>query len=212
MVSKAVKMLVAVVLVVGTVMAGGLAIAAIPGPGGSITACYTSYAGLFEPRGALRVVENATDCGRSEGVLRWNQQGVPGPAGPPSPPAPPAAYSASGSGEEGGHENRPGLVTLDLPAGTFAVTATGDLRLDTSSGAPTRVYCTILPPNPDQPPSPVTRGFAAMTVTLEPGHEEAAAMSGIVTLPQAAIVELRCWSDGALTHWHLTAIRVSPSS
>jgi len=61
---------------VATVLAGGVAWAAIPGPGGVIQGCYK------ENNGQLRVVDTASDCLPSELALGWNQQGLKGDAGP----------------------------------------------------------------------------------------------------------------------------------
>ncbi|MGH3072736.1 MAG: hypothetical protein ACRDNB_10780, partial [Gaiellaceae bacterium] len=65
-----------------TALAGGIAVAAIPGDGGVIQACYT------KGTGALRVIDTArgqTCHPTKELALAWNQAGAkgdPGPAGP----------------------------------------------------------------------------------------------------------------------------------
>ena len=68
--------------VLGGVVAGGVAWAAIPN-NGVITACYQ------KSDGTLRVVDATTStCNRDETTLSWNAQGVPGPPGPAGPPGP----------------------------------------------------------------------------------------------------------------------------
>ena len=57
-----------------TVLAGGVAWAAIPGPGGVIQACYDSG-------GNVKVVE-ALPCPRNYTAFQWNAQGVQGIQGP----------------------------------------------------------------------------------------------------------------------------------
>jgi len=57
---------------VALLVAGGFAVAAIPGPGGTITGCYSNT------DGSLRVVNAATDCSVAETVLTWNQTGPAG--------------------------------------------------------------------------------------------------------------------------------------
>jgi hypothetical protein len=68
--------------IVATTLAGGIAWAAIPGPGGVIQGCYK------QNNGQLRVVDVAGDCLPSELALNWNQQGIQGPSGPSGPPGP----------------------------------------------------------------------------------------------------------------------------
>ena len=69
---------VAVGLIVGGMIAGGaVAMAAIPGSGGIINACYATK------DGALRVIDagNAQTCTAKENALSWNQSGPSGPPG-----------------------------------------------------------------------------------------------------------------------------------
>lgn len=61
---------------VGSLVSGGLAIAAIPGADGIISACYAARSG------ALRVVDSASACRADETSLKWNQKGEIGPQGP----------------------------------------------------------------------------------------------------------------------------------
>ncbi|MEA2195117.1 MAG: type secretion system secreted protein Hcp [Solirubrobacteraceae bacterium] len=58
---------------------GALAAAAIPGPDGTITGCYTSAGGQ---KGSLRVLDDGQACGKGETEIKWNQKGVPGDRGP----------------------------------------------------------------------------------------------------------------------------------
>ncbi len=65
---------------------GALAYGAIPGAGGTITACYAKVGG------GLRVIdESVADCQTKETKIQWNQvgpRGTPGPAGTPGPSGP----------------------------------------------------------------------------------------------------------------------------
>lgn len=65
------KVKVAVGVIAGMMVSGGLAFAAIPGANGTITACDTKQPGLLEPQGALRVVDSPTQCRNSEVALSW---------------------------------------------------------------------------------------------------------------------------------------------
>lgn len=100
------RLLAALVIVV---MGASVAVAAIPGDGGVITACYKKSGG------ALRVVDvSTTSCGSGESSLTWNQQGPKGdtgaqgpkgevgPQGPAGPPGPGGADGAAGvDGKDG---------------------------------------------------------------------------------------------------------------
>ena len=60
------------------VVAGATAIAAIPGPDGTIKACIKKRA---PNKGALRAIDHNKRCSRTEKTLTWNQKGSPGPQG-----------------------------------------------------------------------------------------------------------------------------------
>jgi hypothetical protein len=82
----------AVGALVATVLAGGIAWAAIPGDGGVIQGCYLKIGGI------LRVVDTAKGqrCTALEVPLSWNQTGQPGPQGLPG-----AAGQQGPQGEKG---------------------------------------------------------------------------------------------------------------
>lgn len=69
----------------------GIAMAAIPGPGGLISACYTKSGGT------LRVIDSSvTTCKSSETSLAWNQVGQQGPQGIPGAQGETGPQGASG--------------------------------------------------------------------------------------------------------------------
>ena len=71
------KLIAAVVgALIATVLAGGVAWAAIPDAGGVIHACYKKNLLV------LRVAESASDCKANEVALSWNQRGQRGDTGP----------------------------------------------------------------------------------------------------------------------------------
>jgi Collagen triple helix repeat (20 copies) len=78
-----------VLVVLGALIAVGVAFAAIPDSGGVIHACYSVS------NGALRVVDG-TSCKSSETALSWNQQGTTGPTGPQGPAGPTGATGPAG--------------------------------------------------------------------------------------------------------------------
>lgn len=65
--------------VLGLVIAGGVAYAAIPGGTGVISGCFNNV------HGGLRMIdtEAGDTCKNNETAISWNQQGPPGPQGPP---------------------------------------------------------------------------------------------------------------------------------
>lgn len=108
------------------------AFASIPGPSGSISACYTKNGG------SLRVTDSSSTCNSNETSISWNQVGPQGPLGPAGPagaagPAGPmglagAAGPAGTAGAQGpagppGAQGAPGAIG---PVGaTGATGATG---------------------------------------------------------------------------------------
>jgi hypothetical protein len=98
-------------------LAGGMVVANIPAPDGTITGCY------HKNNGQLRVVESASQCNPSELALTWQQQGPPGPQGPIGPQGPQGATGPQGlTGPEGpaGPAGPAGPEGPQGPAGTSA--------------------------------------------------------------------------------------------
>jgi hypothetical protein len=91
------------------VLAGGVAWAAIPGPGGVIQGCYDSG-------GNVKVVE-ALPCPRNYTAFQWNQQGIQGlkgdkgdrgDVGPEGPAGPAGAKGEKGDTGSAGADGAPG--------------------------------------------------------------------------------------------------------
>ena len=139
---------------IAIVFVGGVAWAAIPGPGGLVQGCYQKN------NGQLRVVETAGDCEPSELALSWNQEGPKGDKGDVGPTGPQGLPGQQGErgaqGEQGipgpkgdkGDQGPPGppgsgggeLSSLDdldgVPCTIGAATpGTVDVRVDGSNGA-----------------------------------------------------------------------------
>ena len=111
---------------VATALAGGIAWAAIPGPGGVIEGCYKQNGGQ------LRVVDAASDCNSSELALSWSQtgpsgpqgssgasgpQGPSGPSGDQGPSGPTGADGTSGPSGPSGVAGEPGEPGASGPSG-----------------------------------------------------------------------------------------------
>jgi hypothetical protein len=89
-------------VIVALVLAGsGFAVAAIPGPGGVIQACFNKHTGT------LRVIDSKRHCTSRERAIRWNQQGrrgaagaagVAGTAGPQGQPGSDAQFNGAAAG------------------------------------------------------------------------------------------------------------------
>jgi hypothetical protein len=101
----------------------GVTYAAIPGPDGTVHACY-------DARGSLRVIDSAATCDTKNGetALNFSQQG---PAGPPGQTkllnftrsdAIPVARGVAGP-----------VGSFDLPEGNWAITFNGGVRIPGSS-------------------------------------------------------------------------------
>jgi hypothetical protein len=97
---------------IATALVGGIAWAAIPGPGGVIQGCYDSG-------GNLKVV-NALPCPKGFTALPWNQQGPKGDTGDTGPSM---GFSASASGMEVDGDDGTTIVSKTVPEGDYVLTA-----------------------------------------------------------------------------------------
>jgi type VI secretion system secreted protein Hcp len=114
--SRLFKLALPAALILG--VGAAVAIAAIPGSNGVITACRVTTAGSNQ--GALRVIDVETTppqtCATGETTLTFNEQGPPGPPGPQGDPGPPGD-SGGGSGSGGGapfDTSQPGGPSADI--------------------------------------------------------------------------------------------------
>lgn len=121
-------------------VAGGTAAAALPGPDGTIAACYDNS-------GKVRVLDPALDpksCGNNETSLNWNQTGPQGPKGDTGPQGPKGDAGPQGAKGETGPQGPAGpsfarghwkngdvqmtseyqvVDSMVLPAGYYVLTA-----------------------------------------------------------------------------------------
>lgn len=147
--------------VVATVLAGSVAWAAIPGPGGVIQGCYDSG-------GNIKVVE-ALPCPRTYTPFQWNQQGIQGPKGdkgdigPQGQPGPQGETGGTGDqGDRGpaGADGAPGTPGADgedgLPGanGTDGINGTDGAPCLPSDPACVGPQGDQGPPGPPGPPGP----------------------------------------------------------
>ena len=96
------------------IAAVAIALAAIPDASGIIHACYGNKSG------ALRAVNSAADCKKTETALTWSQMG---PQGIPGPQGLPGAMGPAGPAGVSGYEIINNVGELP-PNGTVAVIAT----------------------------------------------------------------------------------------
>src|SRR5919206_4952743 len=89
-------------------VAGGAALATIPGSDGVIKACYAKR------DGALRVIDSAASCKAGESTLTWNQKG---PKGDPGPQGPRGYEGQIGPTGPAGADGADGLPGQDGPQG-----------------------------------------------------------------------------------------------
>lgn len=142
------KLPVAVVVALSSaLMAGGIALAVIPGTDGVIHGCYQKNNGqlrVIDPSersgqgsapasspGQAGGQESPGECRASEVAIKWNQAGPPGPVGPQGPPGAPGEEGSAGdlgpTGIQGpagpfgpaGPQGPPGLAGLEVVSSPF---------------------------------------------------------------------------------------------
>ena len=124
------------VLVVG--LGGGAAVASIPNPDGTISACYATLDGnvrIIDPDAGL----GARPCEPGEQYLSWSQTGPKGATGPQGPqgPAGPSFIRAVYNDDTHRGDTKV-LASIQLPANSyFSVSAIIDSYRTSDSGDPT---------------------------------------------------------------------------
>ncbi len=114
--------------VAASVLAGGIAWAAIPGAGGVIDGCYQKNEGL------LRVIDRATAaCLPSEVPISWSAQGLEGAKGAPGAPGPPGVNGRDGV-DARIEQEAPGA---NCPTGGVKITAANGAAFVCNSSFPT---------------------------------------------------------------------------
>ncbi len=184
------------------VLAGGIALAGVPGASGVINACYGEVSRL------VRIVdaEAGEQCRGNEHALAWNQQGDKGDKGdkgerglqgPPGETlvgyrtikgAPETEVTAVGWPAP---DNPPTTVlTLQPPPGVYLVTASIGARKDDGSGD---LVCRV-----DGGKNEFASVFTRTALGAEPGHARRATVSGtgFTSLTTAdPKLTLACWKD-----------------
>ncbi|HEX4930521.1 MAG TPA: hypothetical protein VFV62_07400 [Gaiellaceae bacterium] len=186
----------AVTAAVAAVLAGGIALAGVPGASGVINACYGDVSRL------VRIVdaEAGEQCKGNEHALEWNQQGAKGERGPQGPPgetlvgyrtikgAPEMEVTAVGWPAPG---NPPTTVlTLQPPPGVYLVTASIAARKESGRGD---LVCRV-----DGGKNEFASVFTRTALGAEPGHARRATVSGtgFTSLTTAdPKLTLVCWQD-----------------
>jgi len=149
-------MLLAGGLAMGLLLAGGIAYASIPGPGGVITGCYQNSTPGNNPNantGSLRVIDAATtpSCQTSENLLTWNNTGPQGPAGPAGPAGPGGPARPAGPNGPAGPAGAVGPVGPAGPPGSSGITAYQVVTANTVMDATTRKSITATCPPGTRP-------------------------------------------------------------
>jgi hypothetical protein len=116
--------------------------AAIPGPGGVISACLDS-------KGAMRIIDAqaGAQCTNRERSLTFNaagQAGAPGATGPAGPTGPSDAYVAPFGGFSPFPVGEQTLASLDLPAGDYVIDALLRLRGSVVTEDPASFFCQLV--------------------------------------------------------------------
>jgi hypothetical protein len=111
---------VAAAVVALAMLLGGIAWAAIPGPDGTIHACYhVKKAGELDSDAKLRLIDpgNGDSCKSDEAELVWNQAGAAGPPGPPGAQGPKGDPGPAGPAGPQGPQGDPGSAGPPGPQG-----------------------------------------------------------------------------------------------
>jgi len=82
--------MIGVATTVAVAVSAGIAMATIPGAGGTIQGCYQKN------NGQLRVVDTSVDCRASEVAISWNEKGQKGDAGAPGADGAPGIQGPQG--------------------------------------------------------------------------------------------------------------------
>ena len=152
-------------LALGAALAG-TAVASIPGPGGTIKGCYK------KSNGSLRVIDSAKSCQSSEKALTWNTKG---PAGPSE------AFSGQRDTPVTVQGGGLDIARLDVPGGSYAVTATALLQTPSPPSQDAFIGCFLQTPSggfqetwtalqAQQPGNAWSQGIALNIVDTNPGH------------------------------------------
>lgn len=135
--------------ILGALAVVGVGFAAIPGPDGTIKACYKAGNGILAPKGDLRVIDSGESCKSDERSISWNQKGpkgdtgASGPQGPTGQPGPKGDTGAAGpQGPIGptGPKGDPGSTTAFAYADFSSTTIPG------ANDGPVLVAAKSLPP------------------------------------------------------------------
>jgi hypothetical protein len=122
-------LVVAGVIVATAALAAGIAWAAIPGPDGTIHACYhVKKSGELESDAKLRLIDpgNGDSCKEGEAELVWNQTGAAGPPGLQGPAGPSGLLAWAHVAGSGAILGSSGNITVAHPAsGIYCVGVTG---------------------------------------------------------------------------------------
>jgi len=177
-------------------MAGGIAYATIPDPGGVIHGCYKSTGG------ALRVIDTGAggSCLSSETPLSWNQAGVQGP---------PGARGPSDVWFDDGYLNSQNLCctfttlgSVSLPAGSFLIEAKVAVD-DTVTG--TSYGCDLVNSSSHE------YQFAVGNTPSSTLDATEIPVQTVITLSSPDTISLRCDSpdsNAEASYWSIAALEV----
>ena len=180
-----------VIIGAALILLGALAYASIPDSSGVIHGCYKKSGGT------LRVIDDTTSqCdSRAETPIQWNQTGPQGPQGPTGPQGP-AGYSLATSATSEGVTLPPGqftqVLSKDLPAGNWVISANAIVGYDGATAIPNlfltscqlRSGSTVIGAASDWG----TEGATALVARTLP-------LNGIATLSEPGTVSVWCYAS-----------------
>lgn len=173
--------------------AGGIAYAAIPTAGGTISGCYGKLTGIVR---VIDAEEGASCLSRYENPISWSAQGPPGERGPQGERGPSDAYFRAGTATINALEFVE-VVRVELPAGLYLVTVTGQVE----NAGPVGTTCELLG---------TTSADAGGFYGSSNGDLQTLALTGVATVTDPRAMRVRCVSNegGVKAYVRLTAIQV----
>jgi len=187
------------------IVAVALAAITVAQGSGIINACFKLQ------NGQLRLVSAAGQCLPSEQAISWNQEGVQGPQGPQGPqgaqgdPGPIGPRGPSDAFDVFVNPNGPAhpitgtninnanvLLSIDLPAGNYAITSSTNLIADPTGGSG-RVRCYVQSYNG-------WWDLGIASIGPGPGETLEATLSATFTAqqPAAGPLTVRCWRESGV--------------
>jgi hypothetical protein len=170
---------------------GALVAGTVPAIAAAGAGAVTYHACVTNSTGAIKIVGRAAACGRGQHKISWNSTGPAGPQGPPGPRGRAglvSAYVDTSTGAALTNIHLTTVASLDLPAGTYLVSAALNPFVDVANNGDDFVTCNMVDSRANQ--------LDSSTVDLNPPPQESVegsmSLVGGSTLTSAGSVHIVC--------------------